>query len=899
MNIERLDIAAFGGLEDFDTGEAPLSSLVVVLGPNEAGKSTVFEFLTTLLYGFLPASRELNPLVPWGSDEARGSLRFRLHDGRVAEVTRRLRSQPAGQLLLDERTTDLRNQPVPWVEHVPRRVFRQVFAVTLRELASLDEETWVRIQDRVIGSMGAADLRPVRDVVAELEREAGELWRPNRRGNQRVREARERMRALRARRREAVDRDRELRGKVVELERTQRRLQAKRDRRAKDEGEVERARLLAPVRAQLLRIETLREEGGPEAWFVDLPAKPRERLAELGALEARLQGRMDSIDAEREGPSDALAERSPHARTLLEHRDEITRYAATMARVAADRDRIAELRSELLASEESLDRMSRELIGRPWAEAPQAALLDLAPGAVRDAVDRVERARRAPGPVHAEGAPADSAHGPGGLVAAVLVVILGLALVAWGVRTDALVWSALGAALATASAAWALSDTQARGHRAARQARLDDDRAGVEAERRQADDRFRGLIHGIPLVARHVEEPGTALVSALERLQDLADARRGKARAHMDTAARLESARREGHALALRLSVPCDPGDEPEKVEAVLSSRLRSAERAVQAAESATRELDRLDRAAAETGAELSEVRARLGALRDAAGRFGAETLEEGLDRAARGIEAHERASKLLEELERSHPDLEVLRTRIAEAERAGASWIKDEGDLARRAARIQELTAEIEDLAGKSKRLGADIEHTGGGETADWVDGEIATLTTETDGLVRERDRKWLLSRLLKEADRRFREEHQPDLMRRASAYLAHLTGGRYDRILADESEDSELFRIAGPALAGPIPLRHPISTGTLEQAYLSLRLAIVDHLDHGTEPLPLFIDEIFVNWDAERRSRGLEVVAQIAEGRQVFVFTCHPSLALELESAGAQLIRLERRSW
>jgi uncharacterized protein YhaN len=897
VNIERLDITAFGRLEEFDTGEAPLSSLVVVLGPNEAGKSTVFEFLTTLLYGFLPASRELNPLVPWGSDEARGSLRLKLHDGRVAGVTRRLRSQPAGQLLIDDQTTDLRNQPLPWVEHVPRRVFRQVFAVTLGELASLDEETWVRIQDRVIGSMGAADLRPIREVVAELEREAGELWRPNRRGNQRVREARERMRALRARRREAADRDRELRGKVVELERTQRILQAKRDRRAKDEGEVERIRLLAPVRAQLLRIEALREEGGPEDWLTDLPAQPRERLAELEALETRLQGRIDSIEAEREGPSDALAGRTPHACTLLEHRDEITRYAASMARVAADRDRVSELRSELHAFEESLDRMSRELMGRPWAEAPQAALLDLPLGAMKAAVERVERARRTAAPVPAEGAPAGPAQGTDSLVVAVLLLLLGLALVAWGVRTDALVWGALGAALATASAAWARTHTRARRDRAARRARLDDEQAGVEAERRQADDRYRALIQGIPLVERHVEEPGTALVSTLERLQDLADARRGKARAHEDAAARLASAKREGHALARRTSVPFDPDDEPEDIEAVLSSRLRRAERAVQAAESATRELDRLDRAAAETEAELSEVRTRLDALRDAADRFGAETLEEGLERAALGIEAHERAKKLREELERSHPDLEVLRTRIAEAERAGASWIKDEGDLARRAARIQELTDEIEKLAGKSKRLDAEIEHAGGGETADWVDGEIATLTAETDDLVRERDRKWLLSRLLKEADRRFREEHQPDLMRRASAYLAHLTGGRYDRILADESEDSELFRIAGPALAGPIPLRHPISTGTLEQAYLSLRLAIVDHLDHGTEPLPLFIDEIFVNWDAERRSRGLEVVTQIAETRQVFVFTCHPPLALELENAGAQLIRLERR--
>ena len=117
MKIEGLEISGFGRFADFDSGEAPLPSMVVVLGPNEAGKSTLFEFLTTLLYGFHPASRDLNPLVPWGSDEAGGSLRLRLHDGRGGEVTRRLRSQPAGQLAMDDGPADLRNQPIPWVEH--------------------------------------------------------------------------------------------------------------------------------------------------------------------------------------------------------------------------------------------------------------------------------------------------------------------------------------------------------------------------------------------------------------------------------------------------------------------------------------------------------------------------------------------------------------------------------------------------------------------------------------------------------------------------------------------------------------------------------------------------------------------------------------------------------------
>ncbi len=131
---------------------------------------------------------------------------------------------------------------------------------------------------------------------------------------------------------------------------------------------------------------------------------------------------------------------------------------------------------------------------------------------------------------------------------------------------------------------------------------------------------------------------------------------------------------------------------------------------------------------------------------------------------------------------------------------------------------------------------------------------------------------------------------------MRRASGYLERLTGGRYDRLLVDEQGKGDLFHLAGPGFPKPIPLAAPVSTGTLEQAYLSLRLAIVDHLDPGEERLPLFLDEAFVNWDDERRARGLEVVAEIAERRQVFAFTCHPSMASRLESLGATVLPLQR---
>ena len=155
MKIERLKIEAFGQLRELDTGFQPLGDLVVVYGPNEAGKTTLFHFLATMLYGFAPATRDAHPYAPWSGAEPAGWARIRLGDGRTWEVHRQLRGVPLGSLVREGIAEELRNRALPCAEHVPSSVFRQVYAITLSELAGLDGEGWARIQDRLIAALGS------------------------------------------------------------------------------------------------------------------------------------------------------------------------------------------------------------------------------------------------------------------------------------------------------------------------------------------------------------------------------------------------------------------------------------------------------------------------------------------------------------------------------------------------------------------------------------------------------------------------------------------------------------------------------------------------------------------------------------------------------------------------
>ena len=893
MRIDWIEVEGFGRLRGFDTGAARLPGLVVVTGPNEAGKSTLFTFLTTALYGFQPATRERNPHVPWDADEAAGRVRIRLEGGGCAEVERRLRSHPSGRLTLDGATSDLRNQPLPWVEHVPRAVFRQVFALTLGDLAGLDAETWARIQEKVVGTMGASDLRSARSVAEALEREAGEVWRPNRRGNQRLRDLQAEGRALRARRGVAHERDAKIRALVEEEERMRARLHAAREQRQRDRLALERAQSLLPVRQRRDRIAALRAQGGDRRTLSGLSPDPPARLAELESEVDRSRRRLAALDTELAERDADVAAFDARARRVLAAREDVIRLLARAATCASERTRAVELGDEIRGIEERLDQVGASVLERSWRDVPAESIDSVPIDSLRD---RVARARLAPPP---PGRP-EGASRPRRMPT-IVALAAGVVLLVWGIVTGSLTATAVGAGLGAVALTLRVAALRTRRARP-----VGPDGSGGSRVREVARAEVRALLARLPVRAEHLERPGEALVGGLERLRGLLRDRTRRTRELENVRERVADIDDEAAILARALGRDASPGTlaapvgEDRTTEAVahaLDLELRGAERLEHAADASAREAQRLGAEKEALLGTIAAVEAESAALRSAGETLAPGDPRSGLELARARMAAHRRADELREELERAHPDLAELEAHIEAAAGSADSWALDDEALAVTRARLEELEEEIERLVQGSEALARDAAHLRELETVDAVDSELASLGEQQARLERDRDRKWVLAKLLREADRRFREEHQPDLLRRASSYLRHLTGGRYERLLVDEREEADLFQVVGPGLPAPVPLAPPVSTGTLEQAYLSLRLAIVDHLDQGGERLPLFVDEVFVNWDGARRSRGLEVLAAVSAARQVFVFTCHEGLAAELEARGARLLPLEHR--
>ena len=122
-----------------------------------------------------------------------------------------------------------------------------------------------------------------------------------------------------------------------------------------------------------------------------------------------------------------------------------------------------------------------------------------------------------------------------------------------------------------------------------------------------------------------------------------------------------------------------------------------------------------------------------------------------------------------------------------------------------------------------------------------------------------------------LEEAGNEIRQTFGPRLNNKAKKIFSHLTNGKYSEILVSKNLDIN----AAENITGKIHQWQYLSSGTAEQAYLSLRLAIADMITRNQ--IPLFLDDVFMQYDSERAQKGFEFISEYSRLNQVLFFTCH----------------------
>ncbi|MFT8362867.1 MAG: AAA family ATPase [Sporolactobacillus sp.] len=121
-------------------------------------------------------------------------------------------------------------------------------------------------------------------------------------------------------------------------------------------------------------------------------------------------------------------------------------------------------------------------------------------------------------------------------------------------------------------------------------------------------------------------------------------------------------------------------------------------------------------------------------------------------------------------------------------------------------------------------------------------------------------------------EVKTRYREEKLPKVLEKTGRYLREITGGAYQSLELTDSEGFVACRKDGQRFYAS-----ELSRGTAEQIYFALRLALTDMYPAGSERLPIIIDDGFVDFDQRRIDNTYRILSRLSDERQIILFTCH----------------------
>ena len=145
-----------------------------------------------------------------------------------------------------------------------------------------------------------------------------------------------------------------------------------------------------------------------------------------------------------------------------------------------------------------------------------------------------------------------------------------------------------------------------------------------------------------------------------------------------------------------------------------------------------------------------------------------------------------------------------------------------------------------------------------------------LRRVLTENDRIREEITAIELAQETLTELSSSIRDSFGLYLNKEASDLVGGITGGIYDSLSIDENLN--VFLNTKRKL---VPIEQ-VSSGTMDQVYLALRLAAAKLLQGDGEPFPLIFDDSFTQYDEERLRTALKWMAE-AYGGQMLIFTCH----------------------
>ena len=232
----------------------------------------------------------------------------------------------------------------------------------------------------------------------------------------------------------------------------------------------------------------------------------------------------------------------------------------------------------------------------------------------------------------------------------------------------------------------------------------------------------------------------------------------------------------------------------------------------------------------------------------------------------------------------------EVESQREALLERAGLSALATPADIdgaidqkIKQRAGLLEASESLNRRYGELKQGLSQAKHA---RNFDELKLRYQQVRTRQDESAQEYARLLLAKRMLEAAIAAWESKSQPEVYRQASRLMALMTNDRWVKV--DMTSEGKLqVTDAVKTVRDPVHL----SLGTCQQLYLALRIALLMTADNVGRAIPILADDILVNFDARRRTGAVRALAELAQTRQVILFTCHEEIVESMRSADPAL--------
>ena len=289
---------------------------------------------------------------------------------------------------------------------------------------------------------------------------------------------------------------------------------------------------------------------------------------------------------------------------------------------------------------------------------------------------------------------------------------------------------------------------------------------------------------------------------------------------------------------------------------------------------SAQKELEAAKRRLQERRGELQQARDELERLFRSGGAGNAEEFRVRAKQTEKRAELDSNAWTALDQLQRLSGPGEPLKSLKTDLQSTDLQTIT--GEIASLEEEQASVGAQHDELLTKRGSIQAELDNLEGEEESSRLRMQRNILLEQLRGHAHEWSRLTLAHNLLREARGKFERERQPQVVRHAQKVFAAITEGRYRQVYAPLGEQTISVMDADRRSKQPSEL----SRGTREQLFLALRFGLIRELGQRTEPLPVIVDEVLVNFDPARALRAAVAFTELSDTNQVLVFTCHPTV-------------------